>query len=186
MCCHVVPVHLCIVSGVGLCFSFSLSLHAYTETNDLLCPLFLFFCLKLWVINLPSQHLRELRGRRRKPWWTQFLPTAQYWVLSPSQLTSSLLTHSNLGKHNGDEYFLRRNFVQTHLIGIEGNNLHCTERMTFGWRTKWLFCILLCVNPSFVFLNLHFLPPFGGLGSLYCPAPRHSTYRSAKRHTQIS
>lgn len=86
-------------------FSFFLPPHAHSELYDLLCPLFLFFCLKLWVINLVSQHLQELLGRRRKLWWTQFSPDAQHQILSRARLTSSLLTHPNLEEHNRDGYF---------------------------------------------------------------------------------
>lgn len=130
-------------------FSSFLPLHAYTETSDLLCPLFLFFCLKLWVINLPSQHLQELLGRRRKLRWTQFLPTAQYRILSPAQLTRSLLTHSNPRKHNGDGCFSCEGTLHTNSTYFNGgNNLQCTNKWLFFWRTKWLFCILLC---TFIF-----------------------------------
>lgn len=151
-------------------FSFFLSFHAYTKTNDLLCPLILFFCLKLWVINLPSQHLQELRGRRRKPWWTQFLPTAKYQILSPAQLTSSLLTHSNLRMQM--DIFVWGNFIQIQLIWTEENNFHYTDAVTFVLTYKVVVLHLTVCTYVFYIPESSLPPPFWRLWLLLLLGPR--------------
>lgn len=165
-------------------FSFFLPPHAHSELYDLLCPLFLLFRLKLWVINLVSQHLQELLGRRRKLWWTQFSPAAQHQILSWARLTSSLLTHPNLEEHNGDGYFsVKELYTQIPLKNI----YICTaQKLCLYWSTEWLlFCILFTV--FFVRLNLHFLPHFGGSGSApsWHPVSWHTDQRRDTFRYQI-